>query len=224
MQTDRPCTVAVVTGGHSYDVPNFHRLFRSLDGIDAYIQSIDDFASTPRPERQSYDAVLFYIMMLDGPADEGLPWYAGKPLTALSELGETAQGIVVLHHATLAYRQWPAWDDLVGVANRQFGYYHGETVTSHIEDAAHPITRGLTDWTMVDETYTMGDAGADSRVLVTYAHPRSMKTIAWTRRYRNANVFCYQAGHDNTTWVDPNFREVLRRGALWAAGSLPRPA
>jgi type 1 glutamine amidotransferase len=33
-------------------------------------------------------------------------------------------------------------------------------------------------------------------------------------------VFCYQAGHDNVTWQDPNFREVLRRGLLWSARRL----
>ena len=35
---DKPVRVAVVTGGHFYEVVEFHRLFRSLDGIDAYVQ------------------------------------------------------------------------------------------------------------------------------------------------------------------------------------------
>ncbi len=212
--------VAVVTGGHSYDVPNFHRLFRSLTDIEATIQHLDDFASSPKEVRESYDAVVFYIMMLDGPTDEGLPWYAGKPLTALSELGETAQGIVVLHHALLAYRQWPVWDDLVGIAPRGSGYHFAQTVETQIVDTDHPITRGLQSWTMVDETYTVNDTGADSHLLLTYDHPLSMRTIAWTRRHGNSRVFCYGAGHDNETWPDPNFREVLRRGMLWSAGRL----
>ena len=218
MQNDQSCTVAVVTGGHSYDVPNFHRLFRSLDGVDAYVQSIDDFASSSKAVRQSYDAVVFYIMMIAGPVDEGLPWYAGKPLTALSELGETPQGIVVLHHALLAYPQWPAWGELVGIKdNRNFGYYFGETVTTRIDNPSHPITHELSGWTMIDETYVMPDAGPGCDVLLSYEHPKSNRTIAWARPYRQSRVFCYQAGHDNLTWADANFREVLRRGIRWAA-------
>jgi len=38
-------TVAVVTGGHPYDLPNFHRLFRSFFSLDCYLQHMDDFAA-----------------------------------------------------------------------------------------------------------------------------------------------------------------------------------
>ncbi len=85
----QPIKTAVVTGGHAFDVVNFHRLFRSLAGIDAYIQSIDDFSVTTQEARDGYDVVVFYIMMRDRPVDEGLPWYAGKPRTALEHLGQT---------------------------------------------------------------------------------------------------------------------------------------
>ncbi len=66
----------------------------------------------------------------------------------------------------------------------------------------------------------MADAERDSNVLLTVAHPQSMKTIAWTRRYKNARVFCYVLGHDNQAWTDSNFRTVLTRGIQWAAGKL----
>ncbi len=223
MTAHQPVSVAVVTGGHSFDVPHFHRLFRGLEGVEAYIQSIDDFCASPREVRQGYDVVLFYIMMMPMPVNEGQPWYAGQPLTALGELGEASQGIVVLHHALLAYPEWPLWSEIVGIDVRQFGYFIGETV--HTEIAAdHPITHGVPAWTMIDETYTMADAGLGSEILLTYDHPRSMRTIAWTRRYRRSRVFCYEAGHDNACWSDEHFREILRRGILWAAGRLPGDA
>ncbi len=211
---------AVVTGGHSFDVPSFTELLRRLEGVRAYVQSTDDFAAAPKETRQGYDAVLFYSMLLETPRDEGLPWYAGKPQTALSELGETAQGIVVLHHAILAYREWPVWDEVVGIRGRGFGYAPEQRVQSEVVNAGHPITVGLSSWEMVDETYTTHDAGEGSEILITYDHLKSMRTIAWTRRYREARVFCYQAGHDACAYGDANFQEVLRRGILWSAGRL----
>jgi type 1 glutamine amidotransferase len=45
-----------------------------------------------------------------------------------------------------------------------------------------------------------------------------MKTIAWTRQYKNARVFCYQSGHDNQAYANPNFRKVVARGIHWLAG------
>ena len=217
-ETKPSLRVAIVTGGHSFDVPNFHALFLSLAGeMDILIQSIDDFASSPEVVRDAYDVVVFYTMMMDGPSDEGHPWYAGKPKTALEHLGATRQGIVVLHHALLAYPKWPVWDALVGIKNRTFGFHIGETVTTHVAASDHPVTKGLADWTMIDETYSMADAGPDSEILLTYDHPKSMRTIAWTRQYRNSRVLCYEAGHDNRTWVDANFRTVLARGIAWAS-------
>lgn len=211
---------AVVTGGHSYDVVGFHRLFRDLEGVDAYIQHLDDYASSAPEARDWYDAVVFYIMPTEGPTDEGQPWYAGEPKRALEHLGITDQGVVVLHHALLAYPQWPAWSDMVGVKKRKFDYHIGERVTCHIARPDHPITNGIGDWEMVDELYEMDEAGEGSDILITCDNPKSMPTLAWTRTHGRARVFCYESGHDNRTWENETFRTVLSRGTQWAAGRL----
>ena len=72
-------------------------------------------------------------------------------------------------------------------------------------------------WEMIDETYTMADAGEGSKILLTTDHANSMKTLGWTRQYKNARVFCFESGHDNQTWIDPNFRKILHHGVLWCA-------
>ncbi len=214
---DVPINVAVVTGGHAYDVVNFHKLFRAIPGVNAVIQHMDDFASSPANVRDGYDAVCFYIMLMQSPTNEGLPWYSGRPKDALEHLGATPQGILVLHHALLAYPQWLVWSEIVGIKDRKFGYHMGQKLHINVADAQHPITQGLQPWDMVDETYTMADAGPDSKILLTVDHPKSMKTIGWTREYKKSRVFCLESGHDNQTWVNAGFREVLRRGLLWCA-------
>jgi uncharacterized protein len=213
----QPITVAVVTGGHAFDVVNFHKLFRSLPGVDAVIQNMDDFASSPAAVRDSYDAVLFYAMLMPGPSNEGLPWYAGRPKDALEHLGATPQGVFVLHHAILAYPKWDVWSELTGIPNRKFGYHIGQQLHINVTPAKSPITEGLQAWDMIDETYEMADAGPGSEILLTVDHPKSMKTIGWTRQYKKSRVFCLESGHDNQTWANAGFREVVRRGLLWCA-------
>jgi uncharacterized protein len=214
--------IAVVTGGHSFDVVNFHRLWRSLDGIDAYIQHLDDYASSKPEVRAGYDAVVFYTMLREGPVDEGLPWYCGKPREALSSLGESGnQGIVVLHHALLAYPDWEVWREIVGFENRSFGYEMNQTVDLEIADSGHPITQGLEKWRLTDETYDMPEAsGSANHVLITTDHPKCVRTIAWTRDYHRSRVFCFQSGHDDSSWSDATFREVVARGIRWTARRL----
>jgi hypothetical protein len=209
--------IAVVTGGHSYEVVPFHALFRSLPGIDAYIQHIEDFASSPKEVRDGYDGVVFYIMPGGAPSDE-TPWFSGKPKSVFEHLGETSQGIVMLHHAILAYPDWPVWDEMVGMKNRVISkYQHDERIAVDVALPAHPIVQGITPWTIVDETYVMHDPGPDSQVLLTTDHPACMHSIAWTRMFRNARVFCYQSGHDHQAYEDLNFRTMLANGIHWAA-------
>ncbi len=212
-----PIRLAVVTGGHPYDVLGFHRLFGDLEGVEAYIQHMDDFTSSSDEVRGGYDVVLFYIMLMDTPQDEGAAWYQDKPKTVLESLGQTEQGICILHHAILAYPQWEVWSDIVGVDDRSFGYHIGENIHVNVTDAEHPITTGLLPWDMIDETYTMVDAGEDSEILLSVEHEKSMKHIAWTRQAGKSRVFCFQSGHDDITWANPDFRKVLHRGIRWCA-------
>ena len=70
--------IAVITGGHPYDVQPFQDLFAALPDCDAYLQHTDAFACEPEAVRDSYNAVVFYSMFTDTPQDGG-PWYAGNP-------------------------------------------------------------------------------------------------------------------------------------------------
>lgn len=213
----QPIRTAVVTGGHSYEVDEFRRMFRALDGVDAYVQHLEDFASSSEAERDTYDVVVFYIMPPGAPTDDGHPWYAGKPQTALQHLGTTKQGIVLLHHAILAYPDWPTWQQIAGIEKKEFAFHHDQSMSIQVADAEHPITAGIGSWEMIDETYEMDEPYDDCRVLLTTTHPKSMRSIAWTRTYRNSRVFCLVGGHDHQTWQNDLFRLVLTRGIIWAA-------
>jgi 2-desacetyl-2-hydroxyethyl bacteriochlorophyllide A dehydrogenase len=212
-----PIKVAFVSGGHPYEVAPLHAALRALPGLEIYPQHMDDWCAAGQA-RQSYDVVVFYHMLMDGPPEKGA-WYQGAVRAALEELGTTGQGIVVLHHAILGYPQWKFWSDLVGIAERKFGYHQNQQLRVHVADAGHPITRGLKDWDMADETYTMAEPlPADGNTpLLTVEHSKSMKCLAWTRAFRKAKVFCFQSGHDGLTFVNPLFREVLARGIRWVA-------
>lgn len=211
---------AVITGEHSYDVVEFHELFRRLPDVNAYIQHIDDFAASAPSAREGYDVVLFFGMPLGTPSDEDQPWWAGTPRTAMESLGRAGQGILLLHHGLLAYRDWSLWGRLVGIEDRRFGYHPDQAIRVDLTPLHHPITEGLEAWNMVDETYVMPEPGEGSSVLLTTDHANSMRSLAWTREYGKSRVFCFGCGHDGRTWRAEMFQEVLRRGILWCGGRL----
>jgi trehalose utilization protein len=206
---------AVVTGGHTFDVIHFHHLFRELGSVDAYIQHMEDFVAAPQPVRDGYDVIVLFTHLKGADSDQPPP---DRVLPVFDHLGATQQGIVVLHHGLLAYPGWPVLNAITGLTGRTLDRYsHDENISVHVADSHHPITAGLTDWVMIDETYTMPDAPAENHILLTTDHSDSLKTLAWVRQHGQSRVFCLQSGHDNQTWADPNFRRVLRQGIVWCA-------
>ena len=115
-----PLKVAVVTGQHPFDVPAFHTAFRALPRIDAYPQHLDDFVADAGAVRHTYHAVVFYNFHQATLDDE--PGQGKAAREVLERLGEGGQGIVVLHHALLAWPAWPLWSEVCGIADRRFGY------------------------------------------------------------------------------------------------------
>ncbi len=210
--------VAVVTGGHAFDVPNFYRLFRELPGIDAYPQHIEHFASSPQETRDAYDAVLFYGMDQGIPEEEGRR-AAGNPRAAIERIVAQGQGVVVLHHALLAWEKWDFWNQLIGFDNRNFSYKEGLQLHVEIADSQHAITEGVRDFDIVDEGYVLkGDYDGEGTVLLTVDHENSMDQVAWAREFQASRVFCIALGHDDQSWSNPSFRQILQRGITWVAG------
>ena len=181
--TTRPLSLALITGQHAFDVPGLYALFRAMPGIDFYPQALEDWAADFGEMRDRYDVLVFYNyhQTLDAPG--GRTW--GRDVRrAVERLGETPQGIVLLHHGIGAFQGWDAWDALCGMSDRRFEYFKGEQVRVHVADPTHQITEGVTDWEIVDEVYTLPEVGGDATVLLTTDHPRSTPTLAWTRQHR----------------------------------------
>lgn len=126
MTTDE-IRVAVVTGRHAYDVVAFQNLWRSLPGIDAYPQHMEAYVADSGKARAWYDVVVFYNyhQALPGEEVQGLERDMRR---VLERLGESEQGIVLLHHGLVAFLDWTWWSELCGIQERAFRAHKGQTV------------------------------------------------------------------------------------------------
>lgn len=94
----------------------------------------------------------------------------------------------------------------------------------------HPVTQGLTDFVVESEQYYMHtDPG--NQVLGTcqfphpdYTDPHGQNPCAmpqiWTKMYGQGRVFYCALGHKRNVLEAQEPKEIMRRGMLWAAGSL----
>jgi hypothetical protein len=211
--------VAVVTGGHPFDVPALRDMFARMTDFDVYHQDLDNWAASKSDGTFGmYDVFVFYnmhswgILSVRKDMDERI-------IHALNDLGQTRQGLLVLHHGLLAFPDMQVWSDICNVQNRRLrGFKPPEPIRTHVADRQHPITRDLDDWETRDEVYLIDSPSQKSTCLLTTDHPESMPVLGWAHPYKEARVFCYQAGHDGSAFANSSFQQVLVRGIEWLAG------
>ncbi len=216
--------VAVITGGHPFDLPTFHQLFRELEGINAYVQHLDDFGSSSEEIRDSYGAVVFYTMQIEIP-EEGTSWFRRDPRPAIERLFERGQGVVVLHHSFFAFPDWSFWDSVLGLTHRAadpdagFEFHLDVSQTVEVADPDHPILRGVKAFEIVDEGYHMPDEEIEGHLILSVNHPQTMTPTAWTKTVGSSRVLCFQLGHDAQACSHPSFRKVLAQGISWVTNT-----
>lgn len=220
--------VLIVTGGHGFEKEPFFKMFEdnpeiTFTNISHGKTNADAFERVALPD---YDVVLLYDM----------PKEITEPQKAkFLALFDKGTGLVVLHHALVSYQHWPDYERIIGgrypeadgkggVVTDQVGYEHDVDIPVVIVSKDHPVTAGLTDFTIHDEIYWGFRVRPDVTPLITTTHPKSGKPLAWTRTQGKSRVVYLQLGHDQSAYNNPNYRRLVGQSIRWAANKDPGKA
>ena len=125
--------LAVVTGGHPFDVPAFRDLFFGMPDVDPYIQDMDNWAVSRVFDQ--YDAFLFFHMNCWGKYSVRNNMEP-RIDDAIDRLGETEAGVFVMHHAILTFPDLESYSNLCNMKDRRdFQKPHRFTARTDIEPA-----------------------------------------------------------------------------------------
>jgi len=219
--TSAKIRVLVVTGGHEFEHEPFFQMFK--DNPEITYQAVahpNAHAWLKAEAAKAYDVLVLYDMHQEI-SDE-----AKADLVARLQEGK---GLVVLHHAIADYQKWPEYAKIIGaryylqktlvdgVEKARSAYKHGMHFDLHVADPGHPVTRGVKDYPIIDETYRLFDVAPGVHPLLTTTEPESNPTVAWAKTYAAARVVYMQSGHDHTAYENPNFRQVLQQAIRWTA-------
>jgi uncharacterized protein len=216
--------VLVLAGSHPYNRPEFVKLFESYKDIRFKLveqkeggEVFDDIVKWP------YDAIVLYNF------NQKINEKQRKNFLALLKKGV---GLVILHHANAAYPDWPEYPNIAGMTfhfqpweengkkHQACGWKEGVQFRVHVADPKHPVTRGMKDYDIHDETYIRVSVHSDVHPLLTTDEPTSDKIIGWTKTYQKSRVCYLQHGHDEHAYHNPNFRQLVARAIRWTAGRL----
>jgi len=214
--------VLLTFGGHDFQEQEFFAMWDALPGVTYTKAPLPQSADLFKPGlEQSYDVIVCYDM--------------NKELTPAQQQGFLALldrgiGLVSLHHNLCSHQDWPEYRKIIGgqylfnpldAGGKRYGpsSYNesGEPVNLTIADRDHPITRGLADFVIRDETYNNYFVEPDVHVLLTTNSPKNNHEVAWTHEYGKSHVFYLQFGHGPGAWKNPVYTEILTRGIRWAA-------
>ena len=139
---------------------------------------------------------------------------------AMIDYVRTGHGLIAVHCASYCFRNSPAYIALVG---GQFQKHKTGTFDTRIVDAGHPITKGFTSFKTWDETYVHTKLGRDIHVL--QVRPESgdggyggdgEEPWTWVRDEGAGRVFYTAYGHDERTWGQSGFQDLIERGIRWS--------
>ena len=216
----KPIRALVITGGHGYKVEQFNAMFESLaPEISFSIAELPGAYEKFLPEnRDQYDVLVFYHM-----------WQkiTDQQAEVFADCIKNGKPVVVLHHSICAYDDWPEYWNIIGGK-----YFHKETTfngkvyqpCSYIHDLhfnvkvsgkKHPVTEGVADFPIFDETYKGYYVADNVTPLLTTDEPSSTAIIGWTKKYGKSKIVVLQSGHDVPTFENPNFRKLLKQSISW---------
>ena len=214
--------VAVFTGGHDFE-KTFWTLFDGYDNLE--ITRLEQPKANEifvNGSAKKFDVLVFYDM-----------W---TPITEEQKKGfvdylKSGKGLVALHHCIASYQDWPEWIDILGalynsgtkpitIKGKPYSpsaYQHDQDMNVKVVDKNHPITKGISDFSIVDEWYGNVYISPDVHPLLETDHPKSMKTLAWTNKYDKARVTYIELGHDTKAYSKPEYRKLVYQAIEWAA-------
>ena len=124
-------------------------------------------------------------------------------------------GFVPIHCASAMFGNSDAFINLVGGAFKA----HGEgTFRTRIIQPDHPAIQNVPNFESWDETYIHMKHNPDKDVLSVRVDGEHEEPWTWVRRHGDGRVFYTAWGHDERTWSNPGFHQLLEQGIRWAAG------
>ncbi len=213
-QAVTPIRVLVATGGHTYPT-SFYTVFEQ-PGI-TWDHAVSSEEAYRADLRDRYDVLVLHDM------SKGLSETGRQHLRAFAEAGK---GIVVVHHAIVSYPDWDWYRDLIGgryLEQAQAGlpassYRHDEQMRIAIA-RAHPVTAGLSPFTVGDETYRGMWLAPTNTVLLTTDNPTGDPPVAWVSDYPRSRVVTIQLGHGPESHRDASYRRLVLNAITWSAAA-----
>lgn len=124
-------------------------------------------------------------------------------------------GVVAIHSASAMFPESDAFISLVGGAFKAHGT--GTFSTKRVQ-SEHPAIQGVPNFESWDETYVHMKHNPDKEVLSVRVEGDHEEPWTWVRNQGDGRVFYTAWGHDERTWGNEGFKQLIEQGLRWTVG------
>ena len=175
------------------------------NGIDLYYT--DEREDLNEAELDRYDAVMLYNNHMT---------VTQPQISALLSFVEDGGGLVVLHCASASFQNSEEFIKLVGAAFKS----HGTGTFSAVRlEPNHPAITTVPAWESWEETYIHTKHNPVNRTVLEVRRENGHdEPWTWVRTYGKGRVFYTAWGHDQRTWGQNGFQQMVGRAVGWTVG------
>lgn len=125
------------------------------------------------------------------------------------------KGFIPIHCASYCFRNSPEVVEMIGGQFKTHGY---DSFPSVILEPNNPVMKGVHNFTTKDETYVHDKISKNIEVLMERVEGGHHEPYTWIRPYGKGRVFYTAYGHDDNTFNNPEFLQLVKNGIMWAIG------
>jgi putative membrane-bound dehydrogenase-like protein len=155
---------------------------------------------------KNYDALILYA---------NYDTISDAQAKSLLDFVRSGKGFIPLHSASFCFRNNAEVVELIG---GQFKSHRVDTFSATIVKPEHPVMQGNSSFTTKDETYVHDKLSKNIEVLTERVEGSHHEPYTWVRSYGKGRVFYTAYGHDQNTFNNQGFLDLVRSGIIWAVG------
>lgn len=199
--------------GHHQPEPRFKQLQTALAPRDIVLNYTENMADLNAKLLNEYDGLIVYANTTEIKPDQE---------QALLDFVAGGKGFIPLHCASYCFLNSEKYIALVG---GQFKKHGGEVFRVENDAPDHPLMKGYGGFESWDETYIHTKHNEKDRTILEYRvqgnQEPNQKREPWTwiRTDGKGRVFYTAWGHDERTWSNPGFQNLVERGIRWACNA-----
>ena len=196
--------------GHHRPAERFAQLQPVLAARGVRMTYTDRMSDVNSENLAKYDGLVVYanIDNIDPPQEQAVLDYVAS-----------GHGFIPLHCATYCFRNS---DQIVALMGAQFQRHGTGVFRTELSEPEHPIMKGFEGFESWDETYVHRLHNEKDRTVLEYrVDQEGREPWSWTRHHGKGRVFYTAWGHDERTWSNPGFQNLVERGIRWAVGDDP---